>query len=276
MKYFLSKLNLLFRKIVCLLLFPILRFLGYKNSTLDLGLPDSHYFRGEDSLGSLNQIHKRYLTQTGWIESKNANQSVRRGNFVPWTSYAFTHWIEKKNLTEYSILEFGSGASTIYWSTKFRNVYSIESDVDWLAQLTKASEPLRNVEVFSLLNDKPQSGVDNSFQELRQTFEQDLRLFPELDFRFNSINLKLILEHVSKSQYFFVDGGPRNLYMQILADTVNESAVIFVDNSDQYYTLIGRESLIKRGFKEIEFNSLGPLNHSAFSTSVFVMSLDSL
>jgi hypothetical protein len=268
--------NVFIRRMLNLLLLPILRYLGYRKNSLDLGLPESHYFQGEDALGSMNQIHKRYLCQTGWIESKNANQSIRDGHYIPWTSYAFTHWIDKKNLNKYSILEFGSGASTIYWGKKFGNVYAIESDVDWLRKVSQASAPLQNIKVFNLLNDIPQTVVDNTLKDLRETFEQDLRLFPELDFNFNMINFDLIYDYISKAQYFFVDGGPRNLYMQILAVSVNENAVIFVDNSDQYYTLIGRESLIKHGFKEIEFNSLGPLNHSATSTSVFVKSLDSL
>ena len=75
---------------------------------------------------------------------------------------------------------------------------------------------------------------------------------------------------------FFVDGGPRNLYMHLLAEYVDDNAVIFVDNSDQLYTYEGRNSLTIRGFKEIEFNSLGPLNHSATSTSIFIRDIRSL
>ncbi len=59
------------------------------------------------------------------------------------------------------------------------------------------------------------------------------------------------------------------MYMQILADFAPENAVISVENSDHYYKTFGRISLIKKGFKEIEFCSLGPLNHSATSTSDF-------
>jgi hypothetical protein len=74
----------------------------------------------------------------------------------------------------------------------------------------------------------------------------------------------------------FVDGGLRNLYMYLLAEYADDNAVIFVDNSDQLYRYEGRTSLTVRGFKEIEFNSLGPLNHSATSTSVFIRDFRSL
>lgn len=257
-------------------LIPILRYQGYRKVSLDLGLPESNYFMGEDSLGSLNQIHKRYLSQTGWIESKNSNQSVRLGEYIPWTSYAFTHWIEPKNLSNFSILEFGSGASTIYWASKFGNVYTIESDIDWLIKVSQVCANKQNVEVHSLIGSNAQTEIGKEFDGLRETFAEDLRLFPELEFEFNFIDFNLINNCIAKSRYFFVDGGPRNLYMEILAKSVNDDAVIIVDNSDQYYTKRGREILLECGFKEIEFNSLGPLNHSATSTSVFVKQLESL
>ena len=114
-----SQLKYFFRQLIRIYTFPILRYLGFKRNPLSLGLPESHYFFGEDALGSLNQLHKRYLTETGWIESKNSNQSVRNGEYIPWTSYAFTHWVEHKNFLNSNILEFGSGASTLFWSSKF-------------------------------------------------------------------------------------------------------------------------------------------------------------
>lgn len=264
------------RKLALVISLPILRYQGYQRLSLNLGLPESHYFQGEDSLGSLNQIHKRYLKETGWVESKNANQSVRGGKYLPWTSYAFTHWIEKKNYETSSILEFGSGASTLYWATKFSKVFSVESDLEWLKKVQSVTAPFPNVEIYSLFGNHLNSQSNQSISDTRNIFFHDLELFPELNFNYEQINFNLIQQLIEKSNVFFVDGGPRNLYMYLLAEYVDDNAVIFVDNSDQLYTYEGRTSLTIRGFKEIEFNSLGPLNHSATSTSVFIRDFRSL
>jgi hypothetical protein len=264
------------RKLALVISLPLLRYQGYQRLSLNLGLPESHYFQGEDSLGSLNQIHKRYLKETGWVESKNANQSVRGGKYLPWTSYAFTHWIEKKNYETSSILEFGSGASTLYWATKFSKVFSVESDLEWLKKVQSVTAPFPNVEIYSLFGNHFNSQSNQSIFRYHNIFFHDLELFPELNFNYEQINFNLIQQLIEKSNVFFVDGGPRNLYMYLLAEYVDDNAVIFVDNSDQLYTYEGRTSLTIRGFKEIEFNSLGPLNHSATSTSVFIRDFRSL
>lgn len=269
-------LKCIIRRILFLYSYPLLRYSGYKRDPITLGLPDSHYFIGEDAFGSLNQIHKRYLTQTGWIESKNTNQSVRDGKYIPWTSYAFIHWIEKQNLENFKILEFGSGASTIYWASRFAFVEAFESDQIWFLKVKEASKQFPNIQIHNLISNNLSDTIKTSSRKYLKIFREDLLLFPELNFDFEAINFKLIRECISRATYYFVDGGPRNLYMYMLADLAPDNAVIFVDNSDQYYTSFGRNSLLKEGFKEIEFNSLGPLNHSATSTSVFFRNLDSI
>lgn len=49
---------------------PFLRILGYKHEPLNLGLPESIYFKDEDTLRSIRRLHQEYLRDTGWIESK--------------------------------------------------------------------------------------------------------------------------------------------------------------------------------------------------------------
>ena len=264
----------------CIILFPVLRHNGYKRILENLGLPKSHYFIGEDSLGSLNQIHKRYLSQTGWIESKNRNESVRNGVYIPWTSYAFLYWFENrsiaKRVNDYNILEFGSGASTIYWSSHFKTIYTIETDHQWFELVKKTCLDLINVNPFLLYKKHRIDSNQKDASGWERVFDIDRSLFPEINFQFELIDFELILSLISKSEYFFIDGGPRNLYMHLIAHYADLNSIVIVDNSDQYYTLSGREELLKCGYKEIVFNSLGPLNHSAFSTSVFVSNFESL
>jgi hypothetical protein len=137
---------------------------------------------------------------------------------------------------------------------------------------------LRNVTIFDLLVGSQQSPIDRSPTEnqIFVDFTNDLNFFPELDFNFNQINFDLIRKEILKANYFFVDGGPRNLYMNLIAKFAPADSIVIVDNSDQPYTMLGRNNLRDNGFKEIEFRSLGPLNHSATSTSVFMKNFNQL
>ena len=90
------------------------------------------------------------------------------------------------------------------------------------------------------------------------------------------MNFNSIQQLIGKVNFFFVGEGPRNLHMYLLAEYTDDNAVIFAENSDQLYIYEGRNSLTVHGFMEIEFNSLGRLNHSATSTSVFIRDFRSL
>lgn len=264
------------RKCALLIMNPILRYLGYERVQSKMEIPESHYFVAEDSLGSLNQIHKHYLKDTGWIESKNFNQSIRNGKYIPWTSYAFIHWVEERNFNSKRMLEFGSGASTFYWATRFEDVLSIESDYGWYERVKLASVNLKNVDIEFLLSNKQKALNLPTIKELESVFIEDLSYFPELNFALSDIDVNMIIDEIKKSNCFFVDGGPRNSYMYLISLFAKNDSLIFVDNSDQYYTEPGRRKLEDAGYKEIEFNSLGPLNHSATSTSIYIRNLDIL
>lgn len=66
----------------------------------------------------------------------------------PLLTYGFIEWFEEQDVKEKTLIEFGSGDSTIYFSSKFKNVITYEDDLHWLQRIKSFNLP--NVEVRQL------------------------------------------------------------------------------------------------------------------------------
>lgn len=265
------------RKSVAFFFKPILGIFGYKRKFFHPGLPESVYFKSQDSLRHARRIHKEYLSETGWLESKNANQSIRKGEYLPWTSYAFIYWFESKKTTNQSILEFGSGASTLFWAKHFTRVDSVESDDLWFSEVGALVENLSNVSLHPLtVSKKSQNLRWNTYSAFQEVFELDKSFFPEVSNKFEDIDFVFLAEKVSKADWIFIDGGPRNFYCLFALTYARKETIFVLDNADEDYTLPARQMLMESDFIEIPFHSLGPLNPFSWTTSIFIRSIEQL
>lgn len=256
---------------------PFLRSLGYKSGSLNLGLPESIYFKNEDDLRSVRRLHQEYLRESGWVESKNANQAVRSGHYPPWTSYAFTHWFESRNVSDLSILEFGSGASTLYWANAFKTVDSIESDSEWLSREKGTVVDNTKIHLHSLTGNSYRVDLnEQNWNTLKEIFDDDKSYFPEVTHNFEDVDVLNLTRLISKADWIFIDGGPRNFYTKLVLTCAKPGVVFVLDNTDEAYTLPARTALLKANFVEIPFHSLGPLNPYSWTTSIFISSLEVL
>ncbi len=253
---------------------PLLRTLGYKPESLNLGLPESIYFKNQDGLRTIRRLHQEYLRTTGWIESKNANQAIRDGEYLPWTSYAFTHWFDSRDVSKQLMLEFGSGASTLYWAASFKNVISVESDLEWFTRVKNAVANKKNITLHSILGSSNQTKYDNQeWESLKDSYDKDRILFPEVVYSFDDLDLSNLASVIPDADWIFIDGGPRNFYTEFALIFAKPGVIFVLDNSDEEYTLPARASLIEANFVEIPFHSLGPLNPFSWTTSIFITSL---
>ena len=56
---------------------------------------------------------------------------------APNLSPDFLNWIEKNNFIDKTIVEIGSGYSTIFFTNHFNFVYSFEDNEEWLSKINK-------------------------------------------------------------------------------------------------------------------------------------------
>ena len=75
-------------------------------------------------------------------------ESVRRyasidgnGNPVPWYTYPAIEFLKQFDFSAASVFEYGSGNSTIFWSSRAARVVSVEDEEEWVEQLRPRLPP---------------------------------------------------------------------------------------------------------------------------------------
>lgn len=183
-------------------------------------------------------LEKAYLNEIGYMKSIEKGAPFSKdGTPIPWLTYSFIYFIQGRLKPEMSILEFGSGNSTLYWSKRVRKVESIEHDPAWFGKFTSEGLPQNvNITLKKLQND-------------------DYTNFKSP----NNIKFSIIL----------IDGVKRVKCIKNNYKLLENNGVMVLDNSERDYYLPGIEFLISKGFKKLDFWGLAPgvLNHGC--TSIF-------
>ena len=255
------------------------------STKLESGIvPQSYSYTGDPlELGVLN-ANLGYLRQSGWIESKVTNTSFFNGDYYPWITFPAIDFLETLDLSGVAVVEFGAGASTVYFAKRSKKVTSYEFDSTYYNEIRALSKDFSNAQIF---NHDPSNAIVISGDILIPEFEEDKQLVSCLDedlSRFG-IDTKSILQtefylsalkNISEADLIFIDGGPRNLALVLAARFAKESAIVIVDNSEQNYIKLGIDILSSAGFHELPFAGIGPLNPYKWQTSFFVRNLEAL
>ena len=262
-------------QILNILLRPILRRLGYDNNVNEDFL-SSHYYHNNSNFENLLSIHAGFLETSGWLESKNKNASYKNGKLIPWFTYSSITFLESINLKKMNIVEFGSGASTVWFSERCNKITSYEFDSSY-AEQTKQKCKANNLEIVTM--DKFLNQNSNKPTEAIQTLiEKDLQILDLVAKQIASaIDFKGFMEDVQskikEADLVVIDGGMRNLAIHLTAEYANSNALVLVDNTDVAPIRSGLSPLETHDFIEIPFSGLTPLNPYESQTSLFLRSL---
>lgn len=152
---------------------------------------------------------------------------------VPWLSYRAVRHFEKMLRPEWSMLEFGSGMSTVWFARRCGKMVSIESDSAWF---DKVKATLR------------ERGVTNVDYRLRPPGEYpNLNEWPDCSFDF-----------------ILVDGIERRECARSAIPKVRPGGYIYLDNSDM------AESTYNDNFHEAELLLLDAVRARGGETRYFV------
>ena len=69
----------------------------------------------------------------------------RNGSPVPWYTYPAIEFLSQFCYEKYSVFEYGSGNSTLFWSARAANVTSIEHDPAWYDRMQPVYAQKKNV-----------------------------------------------------------------------------------------------------------------------------------
>ncbi|MDX9813689.1 MAG: hypothetical protein WC144_03265 [Sulfurimonas sp.] len=162
-------------------------------------------------------------------------------NNIPWYTYPAIEYLKNLDFSTKTILEFGSGSSSVFWAKKSLEVISIEHNKEWYAKVNQNIN--ENQKVF-LTEDN--IDYENKIKKLNKKF--DVIVIDGIR-RFQCAETTI--------EYITTYNEDENGYMIIL------------DNSDWYKNTakLLREQL---DLIEIDFHGFGPINNYTWTTSIFL------
>lgn len=163
-----------------------------------------------------------------------------KGNCVPWLTYSALRWLQRIDLSNLRVVEFGGGASTEFWSINCRSVTVFESSKYWADYLTK--KKYKNVEIIKV-------PVDQISQiEIIKQFT---------------------MSHLNQFDIVLVDGLSRIKLFELALDLLYEDGILICDNTTQYpYDKCW--NLCSRDFIKIDFDDWSNLNLKIQCTSILL------
>lgn len=130
---------------------------------------------------------------------------------LPWISYDAIRFFEGWLSTDKTVLEFGSGMSTIWYARHAAHVYSVEDYAPWQSNV---AEMLTN------------AGIGNVTYEFR-TGEEYSRFMREAGVRMDMV---------------MIDGSVRAACAETAIALVKDAGVIYLDNSDKHSSPAGGDT----------------------------------
>lgn len=186
----------------------------------------------------LEFTHRGYLYDIGWTNSIITGNIVdKNGAPLPWVSYPFMQFIGPKLNKSIELFEFGSGNSTLYYSSRVASVTSVEHDKGWYEKI-KASMPA-NVQLFFCAL---QPGGDYCQYAMIQPARYDI---------------------------IIVDGRDRvNCCLNSLG-ALKENGIVVLDDSEREKYAEAHTFLRQKGFKQIDFWGTAPAVDYLKCTTIF-------
>lgn len=170
----------------------------------------------------------------GWKKSFESGRPVNRhGQSLAWYTYPALEFIDSMDFSEMSVLEFGAGYSSFYWSTRARSVRSIESDSAWCSEVRS----------------KAASNMVVVLAEGEEAYLSAARCGSLFD-------------------VVVIDGLYRAKAALVALEVVSEAGMIILDNAEWHEQ--ASAALREAGWTQINFSGLGPINPYAWTTSIFL------
>lgn len=190
-------------------------------------------------LGGIVQLYvDSAIKNDGWFLSFKSKQSVdNNGNPIPWLTYPFVKFIDKRLNKDMIVFEYGSGNSTIWFAERVKEIISVEHDLAWFENV-KMRMPENAYVVYHQL-------------EYHGKYAEEIG------------------NHNKKFDLIIIDGRDRNYCAELAIKHLSDNGVVVFDNADLHIYLQGVSELISAGFKQIDFWGMSPVTPHATCTSVF-------
>jgi hypothetical protein len=170
----------------------------------------------------------RFSINSGHFKSSIKQKAVDKNGFaLPWYSYPAIEFLQSKDFSNKTILEFGAGQSTLWWAKAAKSVKSFEKDPKWYKSV-KESIP-ENVDIIHLSEEDDQDSL--------------------------KIIDQVLLAQNKRYDIIIIDGLTRKELCKTAISYLNEGGIIITDNSEGYGF---KEAFDNTGFKRVDFHGFSP------------------
>lgn len=170
----------------------------------------------------------------GHRQSRELRLSVNSKNQPqPWFTYPAIDYISQLDLSNCTIFEWGSGSSSLFFSKKSKEVYSVENNEGW-------------------------------YRKTKSKCNSNNYLFLELD---KDSFVNKIIDFKKKFDIIIIDSIEREKCIQLAPNFLDERGLIILDNSENYPE--AAKYLRMKNFIQVDMYGLGPINNYVWTTSLF-------
>lgn len=186
--------------------------------------------------------YKNLSFEFGHLETVRIRECIdAAGEPIPWYTYPAIEYLLTFKLSGLSVLEYGSGNSSLWYAGRGCQVTSIESNDDWARKVRGLAEKAEHDDLHVIAAE----GVADYAQRAE----------------------------VTASDIIVIDGVLRAecaaWVVSHVAHQASNPALIVFDNSDRYPHLLGAMDTALKWIRA-DFSGFGPINEYTWSTSVFL------
>jgi len=168
-----------------------------------------------------------YLLETGWFNSFKKGKPVdREFKPLPWFTYPSIDFLKEKLKSSHTVLEFGSGNSTLFFAEVVKRVVSFEHNTEWYEKLLPKAP--QNVELITASDGSSKEYLDG---------------------------LKNLSE---KFDLVIVDGLFRKACLSESLNLITDNGIIILDDSERNEYIDGIKFLLEKGMKRLDFSGIAP------------------
>ncbi len=160
----------------------------------------------------------------------------KSGEAIPWYTFPAIEYLSQFDFSNFEILEFGSGYSTVFWAKRCKKIISVEHRSEWL---NIVKDFISDGTTELILQD------ENNYTQICNTADK-------------------------KFDLIVIDGIRRPECAREIAKCLKpETGIVVLDNSD-WYPETSKYLRNELNLFEIDFFGFGPINNYTWCTSVFI------
>lgn len=168
--------------------------------------------------------------------------AVLNSDPIPWWTYNSIQFIDQLVPGHSDVLEIGGGNSTIFWINRGNKVLTLETNIRWIQTVLGSSTNQTNLHELIHIKDESNDCIKQSIAN-------------------------------RKFDVVVNDGiGGRTQIADHLLESLNPSGILIWNNSERIEYSDKISEIKNRGWKELSFHGMGPINAYASSTSIFYQS----